>query len=77
MKATQRSWLLILAQAVLCIAAAPLIALAIIVLLTGCSSRALQEVNNLAPDPPHMGQRHSGLDRAEYLRVTEPLEASK
>jgi hypothetical protein len=45
-----------------------------IALLLGCSPRAFTEVNKQAPEPPYMGARHSGLDRAEYLRVTEPLE---
>lgn len=48
--------------------------LALIAAVTSCSPRAFSEVNKQAPDPPYAGQRHSGLDRAQYLRDTEPLE---
>ena len=42
--------------------------------LASCSPRAFDSINKLAPAPPYMGERHSGLDRAEYLRVEESLE---
>ena len=42
--------------------------------LSGCSPRAFQEVNKLAPDPPYAEQRPSYMDGAQYLRDTEPLE---
>jgi len=45
--------------------------------LWGCSPRAFSEVNKQAPDPPYAGQYHGGLDRAEYLRDEEPVEASE
>jgi len=71
MKATPRSYTLATIQALLWIVGLPLI----VILLLGCSPRAFDSVNKQAPDPPYAGQRHSGLDRAEYLRDTEPLEA--
>ena len=40
-------------------------------LLSGCSPRAFNEVNKLAPPAPYVGERHEGMDRARYLRVTE------
>ncbi len=42
--------------------------------MPGCSPRAFTEINKQAPEPPYAGQRHSGLDRAQYLRDTEPLD---
>ncbi|MGI9490455.1 MAG: hypothetical protein ACR2RF_32100 [Geminicoccaceae bacterium] len=42
--------------------------------LPGCSPRAFNSVNKQAPEAPYWGERHSGMDRAEYLRVTEPIE---
>jgi len=70
MKATPRSYTLATIQALLWIVGLPLIA----VFLFGCSPRAFNEVNKQAPEPPYVGERHSGLDRAEYLRDAEPLE---
>ena len=48
--------------------------LVLLIVVTSCSPRAFQEVNKLAPEPPYAGQRHSGLDRAQYLRDTEPFD---
>ena len=42
--------------------------------LLGCSPRAFQEVNKLAPEPPYAGERHGGMDLARYLRVEEPSD---
>ena len=42
--------------------------------LLACSPRAFDTVNKQAPPAPYWGEKHSGLDRAEYLRVKEPLE---
>ncbi len=42
--------------------------------MPGCSPRSFQTVNKQAPKPPYAGQYHGGLDRAQYLRDTEPLE---
>lgn len=42
--------------------------------LSSCSPRAFQDVNKQAVEPPYVGQYHSGLDRAQYLRDMEPLK---
>ncbi len=46
----------------------------ILAAMAGCSPRSFQEINKQAPLPPYAGQYHGGLDRAQYLRDTEPLE---
>ena len=44
--------------------------------LTSCSPRSMATLNKQAPDPPYAGQYHGGLDRAQYLRDAEPLNAN-
>ncbi len=45
--------------------------LVLFVAAVACSPRAFQSVNKQAPEPPYAWQWHGGMDRAEYLKVTE------